>query len=155
MVRPYCRTGLAGLDEATDELQGMTILAGPEGCGRSALALYLTRGAMAQDPRLAVLYISLSLDLGEQNLRLLAMESGVRSVVSVRAGLPDRLPPVCGCRNRPAARRPAAAGLNSGGGAGAGGPGHGRRQAVRRRRRPRVSERPGGIDPGDRLLNRR
>ena len=77
MVRPYCRTGLAGLDEVTDELQGITILAGPEGCGRSALALNLARGAMALDPRLAVLYISLSLDLGEQNVRLMAMESGV------------------------------------------------------------------------------
>lgn len=77
IVQPGCRTGFVRLQEATGGLQGMTILAGPPMSGRSALALGLTRGALAQDPRLAVLYISPSLDSGEQKIRLMAMESGM------------------------------------------------------------------------------
>jgi hypothetical protein len=71
------RTGLARFDEATGGLEGMMYLAGPAYSGRSALALAIAHGALAEHPQLCGLYITLTLDVDTLNFRLTARESGI------------------------------------------------------------------------------
>jgi hypothetical protein len=72
----------------------MTVIAGPPGSGRSALALALIRGALARRPDLAALLVSLTLSPNEQEVRLTAMESGIPAR-RIRSGLDASERQVC------------------------------------------------------------
>jgi replicative DNA helicase len=86
-------TGLAPLDEALlNGLDGLTILGGPTGGGKSTLALNLVTGALRRHPKLAVLYVLL--DPGMTRHRLYQRLTCDAADIDYRALVHDRSPEV-------------------------------------------------------------
>src|SRR5262249_22732261 len=70
-------TRLTPLDRATCGLQGVALLAGNTGSGKTTLAANISLGALRQDPGPGGVVFSLGMDKNKYFAKLLSLESGV------------------------------------------------------------------------------
>jgi hypothetical protein len=88
---PGLSTGLQGLDDALGGLQGLTLLSGVAGVGKTSLALALALGALRQHPGIAVLLYSLEMSRTTILKRILCNYAGVdyRALVAAERSKAD------------------------------------------------------------------
>jgi hypothetical protein len=82
-------TGLSALDKATGGLQGLTLLAGEAGVGKSTLALVLGAGVLEATPTAGVLYYTFELPKDTLYTRLYSHVSGIPYAQLTRATTSD------------------------------------------------------------------
>lgn len=73
----YVATGLPKLDQAFQGWQGLTVIGGDRGTGKTTLMLWSARAALSSDPGMLVVFYSLDMSRSMLQRRLTCMEANV------------------------------------------------------------------------------